>query len=80
LGVIHWSLIIGNMTLSPLLLFFLLIRILMHDFMISQDEYKNEEEIGILQCRHEYHVDCIRRWLHEKNVCPLCKSKALTIG
>jgi len=39
--------------------------------MISQDEYKNKEEIGILQCGHEYHADCIRRWLKEKNVCPL---------
>ena len=51
----------------------------MHD-MISQDEYKNKEEIGILQCGHEYHADCIRRWLQEKNVCPLCKSKVLVIG
>ncbi|XP_017413031.1 probable E3 ubiquitin-protein ligase ZFP1 [Vigna angularis] len=42
---------------------------------ICQDEYKNKEEIGILQCKHEYHADCIRRWLHEKNVCPMCKSK-----
>jgi len=48
--------------------------------MISQDEYKNKEDIGTLQCGHEYHAYCIRRWLHEKNVCPICKSKALTIG
>jgi len=48
--------------------------------MISQDEYKNKEEIGILQYGHEYHANCIRRWLQEKNVCPLCKSKALAIG
>ncbi|ESW18484.1 hypothetical protein PHAVU_006G045000 [Phaseolus vulgaris] len=47
---------------------------------ICQDEYKNKEEIGILQCGHEYHADCVRRWLQEKNVCPLCKSKALSIG
>ncbi|XP_068479171.1 E3 ubiquitin-protein ligase MBR1-like [Phaseolus vulgaris] len=47
---------------------------------ICQDEYKNKEEIGILQCGHEYHADCIRRWLQEKNVCPLCKSKVLVIG
>ncbi|XP_068494898.1 uncharacterized protein [Phaseolus vulgaris] len=47
---------------------------------ICQDEYKNKEEIGILQCGHEYHADCVRRWLQEKNVCPLCKSKALAIG
>ncbi|XP_068465228.1 probable E3 ubiquitin-protein ligase ZFP1 [Phaseolus vulgaris] len=47
---------------------------------ICQDEYKNKQEIGILQCGHGYHVDCIRTWLHEKNVCPLCKSEALTLG
>ncbi|XP_014490734.1 E3 ubiquitin-protein ligase MBR2-like [Vigna radiata var. radiata] len=46
---------------------------------ICQDEYKNKEEIGILQCGHEYHVECVKRWLHEKNVCPMCKSKGLTI-
>ncbi|XP_017418997.1 probable E3 ubiquitin-protein ligase ZFP1 [Vigna angularis] len=46
---------------------------------ICQDEYKNKEEIGILQCGHEYHGECIKRWLHEKNVCPMCKSKGLTI-
>ncbi|KAK7333494.1 hypothetical protein VNO80_30268 [Phaseolus coccineus] len=47
---------------------------------ICQDEYKNKEEIGILRCGHEYHADCIRRWLQERDVCPLCKSKALVIG
>ncbi|XP_014490044.1 probable E3 ubiquitin-protein ligase RHG1A [Vigna radiata var. radiata] len=46
---------------------------------ICQDEYKNKEEIGILQCGHEYHAECVKRWLHEKNVCPICKSKGLTI-
>ncbi|WVZ05009.1 hypothetical protein V8G54_018355, partial [Vigna mungo] len=44
---------------------------------ICQDEYKNQEEIGILQCQHRYHANCIRRWLHEKNVCPICKSEVL---
>ncbi|ESW05115.1 hypothetical protein PHAVU_011G153200 [Phaseolus vulgaris] len=46
---------------------------------ICQDEYKNKQEIGILQCGHGYHADCIKTWLHEKNVCPLCKSEALTL-
>ena len=48
--------------------------------MFSQDEYKNKENIGILRCGHEYHADCLRRWLLEKNVCPMCKSIALTPG
>ncbi|RZC08875.1 uncharacterized protein LOC114416812 [Glycine soja] len=47
---------------------------------ICQDEYKNKENIGILRCGHEYHADCLRRWLLEKNVCPMCKSIALTPG
>ena len=46
----------------------------------SQEEYKNKENIGILRCEHEYHADCFRRWLLEKNVCPMCKSVALTPG
>ncbi|XP_014492535.1 probable E3 ubiquitin-protein ligase HIP1 [Vigna radiata var. radiata] len=44
---------------------------------ICQDEYKNKEEIGILPCQHKYHTNCIRKWLHEKNVCPVCRSEVL---
>ncbi|WVZ11855.1 hypothetical protein V8G54_016385 [Vigna mungo] len=46
---------------------------------ICQNKYKNKENIGILQCKHKYHANCIKRWLHEKNVYPMCKSKTLTI-
>ncbi|XP_027356256.1 probable E3 ubiquitin-protein ligase ZFP1 [Abrus precatorius] len=45
---------------------------------ICQDEYKNQDKIGILRCEHEYHADCLRNWLLVKNVCPICKSEALT--
>ncbi|KAK7405302.1 hypothetical protein VNO78_06510 [Psophocarpus tetragonolobus] len=45
---------------------------------ICQDEYKNQERIGILQCGHEYHADCLKKWLLVKNVCPICKSEALS--
>ena len=44
---------------------------------ICQDEFKNQEKIGILRCEHEYHVDCLTKWLLVKNVCPICKSEAL---
>ncbi|RYR50677.1 hypothetical protein Ahy_A07g037303 isoform B [Arachis hypogaea] len=47
---------------------------------ICQDEYKNKEKIGVLRCEHEYHADCLRKWLIVKNVCPICKSEALTPG
>ncbi|KAA8526794.1 hypothetical protein F0562_008977 [Nyssa sinensis] len=45
---------------------------------ICQIDYKNQEKIGILDCGHEYHVDCIKKWLLVKNACPICKSMALT--
>lgn len=47
---------------------------------ICQDEYKYQEKIGVLRCEHEYHVDCLKKWLLVKNVCPICKSEALTPG
>ncbi|XP_047949561.1 E3 ubiquitin-protein ligase MBR1-like [Salvia hispanica] len=31
-----------------------------------------------LDCRHEFHPDCIRRWLVcGENFCPLCKAQAI---
>ncbi|KAL9322188.1 hypothetical protein ACSQ67_010241 [Phaseolus vulgaris] len=47
---------------------------------ICQEEFKNQEKIGVLRCEHEYHADCLRKWLVVKNVCPICKSEALTHG
>ncbi|CAI8593186.1 unnamed protein product [Vicia faba] len=47
---------------------------------ICQEEFKNQERIGILRCEHEYHVDCLTKWLLVKNVCPICKSEALATG
>ncbi|KAG6591930.1 putative E3 ubiquitin-protein ligase HIP1, partial [Cucurbita argyrosperma subsp. sororia] len=38
----------------------------------------NDGKIGILDCNHYYHADCLKQWLLVKNVCPICKSEALT--
>lgn len=46
---------------------------------ICQDDYKSKDEIGILDCGHEYHADCLKKWLRMKNVCAICKSEALNI-
>ncbi|XP_010924393.1 probable E3 ubiquitin-protein ligase ZFP1 isoform X2 [Elaeis guineensis] len=45
---------------------------------ICQVEYEEEERIGILDCGHNYHADCIKQWLLVKNLCPICKASALT--
>ncbi|KAK1431021.1 hypothetical protein QVD17_14212 [Tagetes erecta] len=44
---------------------------------ICQMDFEDEEKIRVLDCRHEYHVECIKKWLNVKNNCPICKSTAL---
>ncbi|KAL8141271.1 hypothetical protein V2J09_007292 [Rumex salicifolius] len=44
---------------------------------ICQDEYEENDKIGSLDCGHEYHVKCLKKWLPVKNTCPICKSTAL---
>ncbi|KAK3022554.1 hypothetical protein RJ639_047492 [Escallonia herrerae] len=46
---------------------------------ICQVEYEDDETIGGLQCGHEYHADCVKKWLLKKNVCPLCNATALKL-
>ncbi|TXG66828.1 hypothetical protein EZV62_008103 [Acer yangbiense] len=44
---------------------------------ICQEDFSNHEKIGTLDCGHEYHAECLKKWLLVKNVCPICKSEAL---
>ncbi|KAK2398587.1 putative E3 ubiquitin-protein ligase RHG1A [Trifolium repens] len=44
---------------------------------VCQEEYKNEDDIGSLDCGHDYHTDCIKQWLMHKNLCPICKTTGL---
>ncbi|CAN6220257.1 unnamed protein product [Urochloa humidicola] len=44
---------------------------------ICQEEYVEGEEIGKMQCEHQYHVCCIHEWLRQKNWCPICKAPAV---
>jgi hypothetical protein len=36
---------------------------------------ENGDRIGNLQCRHLFHVDCLKQWLRKKNECPMCSAK-----
>ncbi|KAK6163756.1 hypothetical protein DH2020_000620 [Rehmannia glutinosa] len=49
---------------------------------VCQDQLYQEKTIRTIAtleyCGHEYHVDCIKQWLRRKNLCPLCKAKALS--
>ncbi|KAJ8534163.1 hypothetical protein K7X08_007487 [Anisodus acutangulus] len=45
---------------------------------ICQCEYENDETIGTLECRHEFHAGCIEQWLMRgKKTCPICRSSVL---
>ncbi|KAK6942828.1 Zinc finger, RING-type [Dillenia turbinata] len=45
---------------------------------ICLEEYNNMDDVGTLKsCGHDYHVECIHKWLSMKNSCPICKGPAL---
>ncbi|KAL5214534.1 hypothetical protein ABZP36_003686 [Zizania latifolia] len=44
---------------------------------ICQEEYVDGDDLGTLDCGHDFHVRCVRQWLVVKNMCPICKNTAL---
>lgn len=44
---------------------------------ICQEEYSEGEDMGTLECGHEFHGQCIKEWLKQKNLCPICKTTGL---
>ncbi|KAI3815208.1 hypothetical protein L1987_14868 [Smallanthus sonchifolius] len=45
---------------------------------ICQEEYDNGDDIGSLDCGHDFHTCCIKQWLTLKNICPICKMTGLS--
>ncbi|XP_011069666.1 probable E3 ubiquitin-protein ligase RHG1A isoform X2 [Sesamum indicum] len=45
---------------------------------ICREEYNDGEDLGMLECGHDFHTDCIKQWLTQKNLCPICKTTGLT--
>ena len=43
---------------------------------ICLDDFNNKEEVGKLEnCEHIFHKKCIKRWLEENPICPICRTK-----
>lgn len=43
---------------------------------ICLEEYDNGDKIVTMEkCGHDYHADCIKKWLLMKKVCPICKTE-----
>ncbi|RWV94077.1 hypothetical protein GW17_00043424 [Ensete ventricosum] len=43
----------------------------------TQEEYMEGDDLGALDCGHDFHSVCIKQWLMHKNLCPICKNTAL---
>ncbi|KAK6343290.1 hypothetical protein TWF730_010884 [Orbilia blumenaviensis] len=41
---------------------------------VCQDEYKVDEEVVKLPCKHIYHGECVTRWLETHDACPICRT------
>ncbi|KAL2894617.1 putative E3 ubiquitin-protein ligase RHG1A [Bienertia sinuspersici] len=44
---------------------------------ICQEEYNDGDNVGMLDCGHDFHSECVKQWLTHKNLCPICKTTAL---
>ncbi|KAF8404999.1 hypothetical protein HHK36_009894 [Tetracentron sinense] len=44
---------------------------------ICQEEYVDGQDLGMLDCGHDFHTGCVKQWLMHKNLCPICKTTAL---
>jgi hypothetical protein len=44
------------------------------DVSFMQGDYKDKDLLGTLKCSHDFHAECIKKWLQVKNSCPVCKA------
>lgn len=40
---------------------------------ICLESYKTDDKLVLLDCNHQFHVDCGRRWLQDRASCPVCR-------
>ncbi|KAF2283737.1 hypothetical protein GH714_014666 [Hevea brasiliensis] len=46
---------------------------------ICQEDYADGEDLGKVNCGHEFHFNCIKQWLVQKNNCPICKKTGFEV-
>lgn len=44
---------------------------------ICMDDFKENDELRVMPCNHEFHTTCVDRWLAVNQTCPLCRASIL---
>ena len=47
-----------------------------HPCSICLQDYEDGIGATVPSCKHQFHVNCLEKWLEQKNTCPLCQSTA----
>ncbi|CAE6440282.1 unnamed protein product [Rhizoctonia solani] len=46
--------------------------------LICLDDYDNDEDLRIMNCKHMFHKDCVDHWMETgRNNCPACRTKGV---
>ena len=48
-----------------------------HVCSICLEEYKKNDKLVQLKCKHVYHPGCINDWLDRQSSCPICRSEII---
>uniref|UniRef100_A0A9J8B5Z3 RING-type domain-containing protein n=1 Tax=Cyprinus carpio carpio TaxID=630221 RepID=A0A9J8B5Z3_CYPCA len=41
---------------------------------VCLEDFRTEDELGVLQCRHAFHERCLVKWLEVRCSCPMCNN------
>lgn len=44
------------------------------DCSICLNQFKEDDFINILECQHQFHQDCLDKWLVNSKTCPICRN------
>lgn len=45
--------------------------------MVCYCDFEHGDECLQLACKHQFHPDCVKKWLQKNPLCPVCKQDSL---